>query len=157
MKPVKDSSRFHLQARKAEPQWSCCGTVADKPLQFVWCSAGKIGDYKLCYQSPSGSDSIEQKSKEGTVQIKVLETTTTSQDTITAAWTKIRWPRLALCVVQSFGRCGRWLRPVAKGISPSVITVNVPTVLSFTGSGPGDRAVPRQFKFTKFITVDPIS
>lgn len=77
---------------------------------FTIPSSGKIGDYKLCYQSPSGSDSIEQKSKEGVIQIKVLETTTTSQDTIT-------------------------------GISPSVITVNVPTVISLTGSGPGDRAV----------------
>lgn len=77
---------------------------------FTIPSSGKIGDYKLCYQSPSGSDSIEQKSKDGVVQVKVLETTTTSQDTIT-------------------------------GISPSVITVNVPTVLSFSGSGPGDRAV----------------
>lgn len=32
--------------------------------------AGKIGDYKLCYQSPSGSDSVEQKSKDGVVQVK---------------------------------------------------------------------------------------
>ena len=32
--------------------------------------AGKIGDYKLCYQSPSGSDSVEQKSNEGVIQIK---------------------------------------------------------------------------------------
>jgi hypothetical protein len=85
--------------------------------------AGKIGDYKLCYQSPSGSDSVEQKSKEGVIEIKapswnfdpnpavwhslwtagwssgpngpqwstvqVLETTTTSQDTITVSWMRL--------------------------------------------------------------------
>ncbi|CAE7824643.1 SHM4 [Symbiodinium sp. CCMP2456] len=77
---------------------------------FTIPTAGKTGEYKLCYQSPGGSDSVQQTAAKGVVKLQVQESATTSQDEIT-------------------------------GISPSLITVNVPTVVSFTGAATGDKAV----------------
>ncbi|CAJ1444573.1 unnamed protein product, partial [Effrenium voratum] len=77
---------------------------------FTVPSTGKTGDYKLCYQAPGGSDSVEQSAGGSVIKLEVLEVTTTSQDTVTE-------------------------------ISPSLITVNVATVLNFAGAGPGDKAV----------------
>lgn len=31
---------------------------------------GKKGDYKLCYQTPRGSDSIEQRAADGVVKLQ---------------------------------------------------------------------------------------
>ncbi|CAE7254794.1 SHM4 [Symbiodinium pilosum] len=76
---------------------------------FTIPSTGKTGEYKLCYQSPGGSDSVQQTAAAGVVKLQVLESATTSQDEIT-------------------------------GLSPRMVTVNVPTVISFTGAAPGDKA-----------------
>lgn len=56
---------------------------------FTIPSTGKSGDYKLCYQSPQGSDSVEQKASDGVVKIQVLDTTTTSQDAVRGIWPRI--------------------------------------------------------------------
>mmetsp|Transcript_13288 Transcript_13288/g.25006 ORF Transcript_13288/g.25006 Transcript_13288/m.25006 type:complete len:388 (+) Transcript_13288:106-1269(+) len=77
---------------------------------FTIPSTGSTGEYKLCYQSPGGSDSVEQTATTGVVKLQVLSAATTSQDEIS-------------------------------GVSPSVVTVNVPTVISFTGAETGDKAV----------------
>lgn len=46
--------------------------IMDNEL-YVVCAQnlpGKSGDYKLCYQSPQGSDSVEQKASDGVVKIQ---------------------------------------------------------------------------------------
>ena len=70
---------------------------------------GVGGSYKLCYQAPGGSDSVEQNPETGAIGLKVLQVTTTGTERI-------------------------------ESLSPTAVTSNVPTTISFVGAERGDKA-----------------
>lgn len=69
---------------------------------------GAQGKYKLCYQAPGGSDSVEQVGSLP-ISLMVWKATSTETDVITS-------------------------------ISPDIIIVNVPTMLTLEGAAAGDKA-----------------
>eukprot|EP00440_Ansanella_granifera_P051506 gb/GFBE01055840.1/.p1 GENE.gb/GFBE01055840.1/~~gb/GFBE01055840.1/.p1 ORF type:complete len:397 (+),score=97.95 gb/GFBE01055840.1/:1-1191(+) len=67
---------------------SCSAATPSTPVDGmgvgVFTVTGVGGKYKLCYQAPGGSDSIEQTPLTGSIVLEVIQTTKTKDDKITA-------------------------------------------------------------------------
>ena len=62
--------------------FSCGDRICLAPLSCLFRGVG--GSYKLCYQAPGGSDSVEQSPESGAIGLKVQQVTTTGEAQIEA-------------------------------------------------------------------------